>query len=62
MRAHLGHLLAVEVQDDLAIFYIMRFGAGAAVVAGALLFIYSLMVVRKREIIEPGPNITVAGE
>jgi nitric oxide reductase subunit B len=33
----------------------MRFGAGAAVVIGALLFIYSMLVVRKFEIIAPGP-------
>jgi nitric oxide reductase subunit B len=52
----------MTVQDDLAIFYIMRFGAGAAVVIGALLFIYSLLVVRKDEIIAPGPAAPIPGE
>jgi len=44
----------MDVQDQLAIFYWMRFGSGVAVVLGALLFIYSIMVVR-REIFTPGP-------
>ena len=35
---------------------------GSAVVLGALLFIYSLLVVRKREIIEPGPTVSAPGE
>src|SRR6056297_782769 len=52
----------MEVQDSLSIFYLMRFGAGAAVVIGALLFIYSILVVRKRELIEPGPANPVPGE
>ena len=52
----------MDVQDSLSLFYMMRFGAGVAVVLGALLFIYSQLVVRKREIIEPGPNVTVPGE
>jgi len=43
------------VQDDLAVFYIMRFGSGVAVVLGALLFIYSQLVVRKEEVFSPGP-------
>jgi nitric oxide reductase subunit B len=40
----------------------MRFGAGIAVVIGALLFIYSQLVIRNREIIEPGPAVTMPGE
>jgi nitric oxide reductase subunit B len=52
----------MTVQDDLAIFYLMRFGAGLCVVIGALLFIYSMVVVRKDEIIEPGPANPVPGE
>lgn len=44
----------MDVQDQLAIFYWMRFGSGVAVVLGALLFIYSVAVVR-REIVAPGP-------
>ena len=41
-------------RTSLALFYLMRFGAGLAVVLGALLFIYSQVVVR-REVIAPGP-------
>lgn len=44
----------MDVQDQIAIFYWMRFGSGVAVVLGALLFIYSVMVPR-REVVEPGP-------
>ena len=44
----------MDVQDQLAIFYWMRFGSGVAVVLGALLFIYSVAVVR-REVFPPGP-------
>lgn len=40
----------------------MRFGAGACVVIGALLFIYSMLVVRQREIIEAGDAVGVPGE
>ena len=42
------------VQDQLWIFYVMRFGSGVAVVLGALLFLYSVLVPR-REIVRPGP-------
>ena len=45
----------MDVQDQLALFYWMRFGAGAVFVIGALLFIYALAVPRK-ELIEPGPT------
>jgi len=53
----------MDVQDQLWIFYAMRFGAGIAVVLGAALFIYSVMVPR-RTIIEPGikPGITRPAE
>ena len=44
----------MDVQDQLWLFYAMRFGAGVAVVLGATLFIYSVMVPR-REIVTPGP-------
>ncbi|MDO5371095.1 cbb3-type cytochrome c oxidase subunit I, partial [Paracoccus sp. (in: a-proteobacteria)] len=37
----------MDVQDQLGIFYWMRFGSGIAVVLGALLFIYSVVVVRR---------------
>lgn len=52
----------MDVQDALSVFYIMRFGAGVAFVLGALLFIYSILVVRKQEIIAPGSTQPVAGE
>ena len=44
----------MDVQDQLWIFYVMRFGSGVAVVLGALLFIYAIAFPR-REMIEPGP-------
>jgi nitric oxide reductase subunit B len=44
----------MDVQDQLWIFYAMRFGSGVAVVLGAVLFIYAVLV-PGREIIEPGP-------
>ena len=53
--------LYMPVQDALALFYIMRFGAGAAVVIGALMFIYSLLAIGKREVIAPGSAQTAAG-
>jgi nitric oxide reductase subunit B len=43
----------MDVQDQLWVFYAMRFGAGVAVVLGCLLFIYAVLVPR-RELIEPG--------
>ena len=44
----------MDVQDQIWIFYAMRFGSGVAVVLGALLFIYALLMPR-REVIAPGP-------
>ena len=46
----------MDVQDQLGLFYVMRFGSGVAVVIGAILFIYAMLVVR-REVVEPGPVI-----
>jgi nitric oxide reductase subunit B len=51
----------MDVQDQLGLFYMMRFGAGIAVVLGAILFIYSQVVVR-REVITPGPVALPEGE
>ncbi|WP_374433619.1 cbb3-type cytochrome c oxidase subunit I [Tabrizicola sp.] len=65
VQTHLQRVMGMyymEVQDGLSLFYLMRFGAGAAVVAGALLFIYSLAFARKEEIVAPGPITAVAGE
>ena len=50
----------MEVQDQLGLFYLMRFGAGCAVVIGAILLIHSQLVIR-REVITPGP-VAVPGE
>ncbi|PTE20561.1 nitric-oxide reductase large subunit [Cereibacter changlensis JA139] len=49
----------MDVQDQLGLFYMMRFGAGMAVVLGAVLFIYSQLVVR-REVVARGK--AMAGE
>ncbi len=38
----------MSVQDQLQIFYIMRFGAGAVVVVGALIFIWSLVLAKRQ--------------
>ena len=52
----------MDVQESLSIFFLMRFGAGAFVVIGALLFIYSMLVVRKGEVVKPGSADPVPGE
>ena len=52
----------MEVQDSLTIFYIMRFGAGVAVVAGALLFLYAMIATRRPELIAPGSANPAPGE
>ena len=57
-RQGIAALLALGITFGL--FYLMRFGSGIAVVLGALLFIYSMLVVR-REIVKPGP-VAVPGE
>ncbi|MFP7570527.1 cbb3-type cytochrome c oxidase subunit I [Marivita sp. S2033] len=57
IQTHMQRVLGeyfMSVQDELILFYIMRFGSGLAVVIGAILFIYSIFVVRKREIVQPG--------
>ncbi len=62
VQTHLQRVLGenyMDVQDQLGIFYWMRFGAGVAVVLGALVFIYALAVPRK-EIIESGAAQTPA--
>jgi nitric oxide reductase subunit B len=47
------------VQDQLQLFFLMRFGSGAVFVIGALLFIYASFVPRKKELIE-GPTTSPA--
>lgn len=46
----------MEVQDQIAVFYWMRFGAGAVVVLGVFLFLYAILVPR-RELIARGEPI-----
>jgi len=56
IQTHMQRVEGVDymsVQDQLWIFYIMRFGSGVAVVLGAYLLIYSLAFPR-REIVKPG--------
>jgi nitric oxide reductase subunit B len=62
IQTHLQRVLGeyyMDVQDQVEIFYWMRFGSGVVVVLGALLFIYSIWVPRK-EIIEAGSAETPA--
>lgn len=50
VQTHLQRVMGMsymEVQDQLALFYWMRFGAGVAVVVGALLFIYATLGPKK---------------
>lgn len=64
IQTHMQRVLGqafMSVQDGLTLFYIMRFGAGLAVVIGAFLFIYSQVVAREREIIAPGPAQPATG-
>ncbi|WP_338547832.1 cbb3-type cytochrome c oxidase subunit I [Roseovarius phycicola] len=52
----------MNVQDQLAIFYWMRFGSGVVVVLGALVFIYSILVPRKEIITPSDEDSAVAAE
>ena len=47
----------MDVQDQLALFYWMRFGAGTVVFIGLLLLVYSLAAPRRREIISPEASV-----
>ena len=56
VQTHLQRVMGefyMDVQDQLQLFYVMRFGAGLAVVLGALLFLYAVLVPREREVISP---------
>lgn len=62
IQTHLQRVMGqlyMEVQDQIALFFWMRFGAGAVVVLGTCLLIYALLVPR-REVIEPGPVVSHA--
>ncbi|NTT86938.1 cbb3-type cytochrome c oxidase subunit I [Tabrizicola fusiformis] len=64
IQTHLQRVMGMyymEVQDQIALFYWMRLGAGVAVVLGCYLLIYALLIPR-REVIEPGSAITHAAE
>ncbi len=64
VQTHLQRVMGMnymEVQDQLSLFYWMRFGAGVAVVLGVFLYIYAIAVPR-REIIAPGDKSQVAAE
>lgn len=64
IQTHLQRVMGqyyMDVQDQLALFYVMRFGAGLAVVIGAAVFIYAVLVPR-REVIEPGPAVATPAE
>ncbi|HRO50709.1 MAG TPA: cbb3-type cytochrome c oxidase subunit I, partial [Hyphomicrobium sp.] len=57
IQTHLQRVMGqyfMEVQDQIMLFHYMRFGAGVAVVLGALLFVVAILLPR-REVIEPGP-------
>ena len=62
IQTHLQRVIGedfMSVQDHLELFYLMRFGAGVAVVLGAFVFIYAIFMPRK-EVIEPGEAETYA--
>ena len=64
VQTHLQRVLGMnymEVQDQLWVFYAMRFGSGVAVVLGALLYIYAVAMPR-REVIVPGAAAAVPAE
>ena len=59
VQTHLQRVLGMDfmgVQDQLAVFYWMRFGAGIVVVLGAILFIYAVLVPR-REVISKSAHV-----
>ncbi|WP_374545059.1 cbb3-type cytochrome c oxidase subunit I [Rhodoblastus sp.] len=49
LQTHLERVMGMsymDAQDQIGLFYVMRFGAGAVTVVGVLMFIYSLLVAR----------------
>ncbi len=56
VQTHLQRVMGeyfMDVQDQLHVFYVMRFGSGLVVVVGALLFLYAVLFPREREVIAP---------
>ena len=59
LQTHLERVMGMsymDAQDQLGLFYIMRLGAGVVTVFGALLFMYSLLVPRSAEVVEPNSS------
>ncbi|WP_026379110.1 cbb3-type cytochrome c oxidase subunit I [Afifella pfennigii] len=64
VQTHLQRVLGMnymEVQDQLSIFFWMRFGSGLAVVLGVFLFLYAILV-PGREVVKPGPVVRASTE
>lgn len=62
LQTHLQRVVGddfMSVQDQLEVFYLMRFGAGIVVMIGVALFIYSVLVPRK-ELIQSGAQPAAA--
>jgi nitric oxide reductase subunit B len=62
VQTHLQRVMGegfMDVQEQLWVFYVMRFGSGVAVVLGAVLFIYAVLAPRK-EVIARGAAGTPA--
>ncbi|WP_289042354.1 cbb3-type cytochrome c oxidase subunit I [uncultured Aliiroseovarius sp.] len=56
VQTHMQRVLGenfMEIQEGVHLFFVMRWLSGLAVVIGAMLFIYSIMVPRRHEIVEP---------
>src|SRR5690606_9681896 len=56
IQTHLQRVMGqyyMEVQDQIMLFHYMRFGAGVAVVTGAILCVVSILIPR-REVVTPG--------
>ncbi|MTH34394.1 nitric-oxide reductase large subunit [Paracoccus limosus] len=65
LQTHLQRVMGenyMDVQDQIALFYWMRLGAGVAVVIGTYMLIYALLVPRRREVIAAGPVVQQAAE
>ena len=64
IQTHLQRVMGeyfMDVQDQIALFFWMRFGSGVFVVLGALLFVYSIWVPRK-ELIDRGQAVGTPAE
>jgi nitric oxide reductase subunit B len=64
VQTHLQRVMGMnfmEVQDQLWIFFAMRFGSGVVVLLGVLLFLYAILVPR-REVIAPSSGTAVPAE